>query len=420
MAEYPLWMWPIGETTPVLAGTFAYADGRGAFLYDDAYLSHKDRLPLDPVALPLKRGWIQELNQDGIFGIIQDSGPDSWGKLLIKHATGETPSDIDAILQCVGDGAGCIALGDVEAKARYQAPDAGLILKVAEYFRQVESDVFAEDIDLPEELQQVVKPGTSLGGAKPKITVQDGDALWIAKFPERGDSPYIACYESAMLNLAKECGISACESKVMPIDERRYAILVKRFDRAQHAGGGWMRHGFASAHTAMQLKKDYHNDRRRSYPNFAFQIGRWCSYAGYDAADQKQQLWRRIVFNALIGNGDDHPRNHALLCKNGIWQLSPAFDLVPARITRDAFSLSMPLEQKKNGGMSALVTAGALLQNTAVYALSREEAIAILEEMIAVVEGGWQEAMLAAGAPESVIHTMGSAFSMGSKLLNEL
>lgn len=420
MAEYPLWVWLPNQVTPVLAGIFAYADRQGAFMYDDAYLAHQDALPLDPIALPLKRGWIKELNQDGIFGVIQDSGPDSWGKLLMKHATGESPSDIEAILQCVGDGAGCIALGDIDTKAQYQAPDASLLLKVADYFKQVENDEHMEYVDLPEELLQVVKPATSLGGAKPKITVQDDNALWIAKLPERGDSPYIACFESAMLNLATKCGIAASESKVMQIDENRYAILIKRFDRELHANGGWVRHGFASAHTAMQLKKDYLNDRRRSYPNFAFEIGRWCAYAGYDAADQKQQLWRRMLFNALIGNGDDHPRNHALLCKSGVWELSPAFDLVPARITRDTFSLSMPIERKKNGEMSAMVTLDALLLNTAVYGLSKEQAIAILEQMTAEVENGWRDAMLELHVPESVIRTMEPAFSMGKRLQKEL
>lgn len=130
------------------------------------------------------------------------------------------------------------------------------------------------------------------------------------------------------MRLARRCGVNAAHVEFVRVGERQ-VLLAKRFDRYIDPAGRTFRNLYASAHTVLRLDKQTRGERQRSYVALAFEIQRWCGLADVDAAQLKRELWRRMAFNAICGNGDDHPRNHGLLFKDGRWTLSEAFDIAP-------------------------------------------------------------------------------------------
>jgi serine/threonine-protein kinase HipA len=166
--------------------------------------------------------------------------------------------------------------------------------------------------------------GTAMGGARPKAVVEDGEALWIAKFNRRDDKWNNARVEHAMLRLAAECGLSVSQSRLTQIADRD-ALLIKRFDR-QHSPKGYRRARMLSALTLLRVDATYQDRERWSYVTRAEELRRISAQPKIDAPE----LFRRMAFNALISNLDDHPRNHAVIAMDHQWRLSPAYDLTPA------------------------------------------------------------------------------------------
>ena len=169
----------------------------------------------------------------------------------------------------------------------------------------------------------MVGDGTSMGGARPKAVVEDESGLWIAKLRHPEDTWNDARVEHAMLMLARECGLQAAESKVVTIGEHD-AVLVKRFDR-EKTTAGYRRGRMLSALTLLRSDESYQDREKWSYVLLVEELRRISSQPRADAPE----LFRRMCFNALISNTDDHPRNHAVVAMNTDWKLSPAYDLTP-------------------------------------------------------------------------------------------
>jgi serine/threonine-protein kinase HipA len=260
-------------------------------------------------------------------------------------------------------------------------------------------------------LLQVFSPITSVGGMKPKINIEHEDEMWIAKFIEKGDPVFLPHAESAVLKMGRECGVATCASKVERVTDDCFAILVKRFDRKK-IGDGYARLGFASAHTALRATP-LSSMRDRSYLKLADEMKRWMS--SDSLFDEKRELWRRVVFNALVGNSDDHLKNHGLLQHGKTWRLSPAFDIVPFQHKREHLALSMGFSLI-DGKMNAVVSRDALLMNTAKFGYDKDEAESVLEGMAHTVSLGWREYMVNEGMPESVADTFKHSFSFADSL----
>ncbi|MFT3804737.1 MAG: HipA domain-containing protein [Burkholderiaceae bacterium] len=175
-----------------------------------------------------------------------------------------------------------------------------------------------------EQVERLLMLGTSMGGARPKAVVEDDDALWVAKF-NRPDDPWnSARVEHAMLKLARSCGLATAESRVVEVAGRD-VLLVKRFDR-ERSPDGYRRARMVSALTLLRAEDTYRSRDKWSYVLLAEELRRVCA----DPARNAEELFRRMCFNALISNIDDHPRNHAVIAWGQDWQLSPAYDLTPA------------------------------------------------------------------------------------------
>lgn len=427
----PVWVWLPGQTTPTLAGQFKYVDGRGQFTYDAAYLDAKHP-PLAP-DMPAKPTPLKISDGTGIFPIFQDAGPDTWGLHLLKRRKERQIDAFEALTLCPVDGVGNLALGDLtEERLR--------VLEIDE-FLAILDEIKAQGkavTDVQEQVLDAVENGTSLGGTKPKLTLVRDGVQYLAKFPAKGDDPWLPHIESAMLKLAKRCGIDACEGEVWQLpDGRNTALLIKRFDRAPGAEGQ-SRIGFVSAHSVLRLDKQplnaaqadaglltfatqgFNSDSlRKSYVAFADAMARWCGGREYHL-EARRELWRRVVFNAMIRNTDDHARNHGLLCADMAtkrWQLSPAYDLVAPPLARETPSLALAYLYIRPAGQRPARLVWTAICNDLVqaaathYGYNADEASAYLRNANEIIQSAWRSALATEGMPDSSINQYSGTFS---------
>jgi serine/threonine-protein kinase HipA len=371
-----------GETVAVPAGIFTHYpdDGIGRFAYGLRYLERPNALPVDPVALPLGALPREATANSGLYGAFRDASPDYWGRLVIAAELKSPPEslgEMDYLLHGNASRVGCL---DFRVSLEQGEPE-----KSPPSFQSI-ADLLDAAIQLQHgepvrhDLLQLLEQGTSIGGARPKCTVELDDALWIAKFPARGDTVNYPRIEYATMSLAKTCGITIPEVRIITIGDRDL-LLVKRFDRRKTAKG-YQRFAFLSALSLMEW--DERDRSQWSYPGLADRMR--ATFLAQPA--ELRELFRRMVFNLLCRNTDDHPRNHGFLWGEKGLALSPAYDIVPTPARSGVgtdFSLSMSL-----GDRGREATLGNALSQSARFALSRSEAERVIEEMKGSV-GRWEE-----------------------------
>jgi serine/threonine-protein kinase HipA len=354
----------------------------GSFVYNPAYLERNDAVPLDPYELPLAPRRAQTVKLKGIFGALRDASPDAWGRRIIEKHTGRTDlTEVDYLLHSPQDRAGALSFGRDKAppapvRKFNQVIQLDALLAAAEQFMDDEA---AGRPGIPQQLFELLQPGTSMGGARPKNVVEDGEGLWLAKFPDKGDQWNNARVEGAMLALAQECGLRVARHRVETVGDKD-VLLVQRFDRTLTAEG-YLRHRMVSGLTALGAE-DSHGDRAKwSYLLLADELRRRSARSAQDL----EELFRRMVFNALISNTDDHPRNHALIAPTAKWELSPAYDLTPnPLISVEKRDLAMTC-----GTYNRYANRINLLSQHGQFKLSLESAVAIVDRMQQTVAARW-------------------------------
>jgi len=266
------------------------------------------------------------------------------------------------------------------------------------------ADALVND-DLPNDpeaaqVQDLMLLGTSMGGARPKAVVQDGDGLWIAKFNRPDDRWNNTRVEHAMLRLARECGISTAESRIDTIAGRD-VLLIKRFDRDK-TPKGYTRARMISGLTLLRADEAPDMRERWSYVILVEELRRVVAEPKKDA----KELFRRVCFNALISNIDDHPRNHALIAKDKDWKLSPAYDLTPAPvIAQERRDLAMQC-----GDLGRYANATNILSQHARFLLKKDEASKIVSDMKEKVAANWYETVRVCGVSEKDAEIIRGAF----------
>jgi serine/threonine-protein kinase HipA len=239
-----------------------------------------------------------------------------------------------------------------------------------------------------------------MGGARPKAVVEADEALWVAKFNTSSDRWNNARVEHAMLQLAAACGLEVATSRVDTIGDRD-VLLVKRFDRERTANG-YRRARMLSALTLLRAGDSIRDRERWSYPLLAEELRRLSARPVEDGAE----LFRRMTFNALISNIDDHPRNHAMIAKGTRWRLSPAYDLTPAvPVSLERRDLALAC-----GDQGRYANATNILSQHARFLLDRGEAAHIAAAMQAQVEATWYHTVRASGVSEKDAETIRGAF----------
>jgi len=378
-------------------------DGRavGRFVYGRSYRTRADAVPLDPIHLPLAPTVYETARLDGVFGVLRDAAPDAWGRRVIERMAGRQDLDeVDFLLESAQDRAGALTFGrGPEPPGPVRAFNRVVQLKeLRRAAALIEQDV---PDPVPAQIIDLLDPGTSLGGARPKNVVEDEDGLWIAKFPQRGDRWSNAPVEAAMLSLASRCGIRVPETRVEPVGDES-VLLVKRFDR-ERVGDGYLRHRMASALTMLDAD-DAPTDRWNwSYVVLADELQRWSARP----RDDKAELFRRMALNALICNVDDHPRNHAVVAAGREWRLAPAYDLTPnSRQGLEDRRLAMEC-----GDLGRLATRENLLSQSMRFGLRPGEADAIVDEMAETVVASWRGEVLRHGGSERDCQLIERAFT---------
>ena len=398
-----------GETEFVTAGRFELTAGRngvttGRFIYGRSYLARSNAVPLDPIELKLRQGTYQTTRLKGVFGSIRDASPDYWGRRVMeKHAGKTTLGEIDYLLHSPDDRAGALGFG---LNREPPTPRRKFNQTIELERLQALADLIIADEELPEgdeaeQVQRLLNSGTSMGGARPKAVIEDNNALWIAKFRHPEDKWNDARVEHAMLVLAGECGLQAAESRVVTIGAHD-AVLVKRFDR-EHTSTGYRRGRMVSALTLLGADENYQNRENWSYVLLAEELRRISSKPSTDAPE----LFRRMCFNALISNIDDHPRNHAVVAMNTDWKLSPAYDLTPSTpISIERRDLALEC-----GDMGRYAHAENLLSQSARFLLESDNAKNTIDTIEEIVKSKWHDIARREGVTENDCERIASAFA---------
>jgi serine/threonine-protein kinase HipA len=362
-----LW-WLAAPAQPRLVGELRLVSGGRAVAlqYGADWLASGFPLSED---LPLTPGLFVPAGKDTAAGAVDDARPDRWGERVIrKFEPSPRLSILEYLLFAGDDRYG--ALGVSETDLAYvpwrsaPVPDLASLQEMAEVVRKV----LANEA-VPELQQRLVRPGVSLGGARPKSLIAIDGEPWLVKFSE-GEALDTELVEHATMTLAARCGIAVAATRALPV-ANRHAVAIRRFDRA-----GEKRLHAISAHVALRAVGE-----ELGYPQFAQLLRRLAPAA--QIGQQQEQLFRRMVFNILVDNTDDHEKNHALLRQpDGSWLLAPAFDVVPA-----AQGLGYQALLVGDGGAESSL-ANALSQVRA-FGLKPAAARAIVEEVARGV-AGWK------------------------------
>ena len=398
-----------GETEFVTAGKFELTINRqgnpaGKFVYGRSYLVRDNAVPIDPIELKLSTKTYETNILKGVFGALRDASPDYWGRRVIEKYKGQTQlGEIDYLLYSPDDRAGALGFG---LNQEPPAPSRKFNQTMELDRLQELADLIITDEDLPEgpeaeQAQKLMVGGTSMGGARPKAIIEDESGLWIAKLRHPEDKWNDARVEHAMLMLARECGLQVAESKVVTIGEHD-AVLVKRFDR-EKTTAGYRRGRMLSALTLLRSDENYQAREKWSYVLLVEELRRISSQPRTDAPE----LFRRMCFNALISNTDDHPRNHAVVAMNTDWKLSPAYDLTPSTpVSAERRDLALDC-----GDRGRYAHAENLLSQSARFLLEQDEAKIIIDEMEQSVRSKWYDIARREGVTEKDCEKIASAFA---------
>lgn len=365
------------------------AKGRKAFSfsYDTDWILTQEQLLLDPDLAWYKGP--QYPNGKENFGVFLDSMPDTWGRTLMKRRASinstyegkpsSTLYDIDYLL-------GVQDLSRMGALRFKRAPEGDFLdndphSPTPPWTSVRELQHAAALIEVNEDTSEVRKwlamlmaPGSSLGGARPKANIIDNEGhLWIAKFPSSNDTLDKGAWEYLAYRLASNAGINMADCRIERVTGKHHTFFTKRFDRNKNN-----RIHFASAMTMTGKNEDLVRDATPSY----LDIVEFIQFYGTNVTANLHQLWRRMAFNIIISNTDDHLRNHGFILGNTGWQLSPAFDINPS-VDKDGLALNIDTD---NNALSL-----ELAESVGMYfRLSKKEMGTILNEIKYSVSN-WQK-----------------------------
>ncbi|OIN92199.1 MAG: hypothetical protein AUJ20_08555 [Comamonadaceae bacterium CG1_02_60_18] len=355
---------------------------QGTFTYGKRYLARQNVVELDPYHLKLTEKPMQFTKLKGIPGALRDASPDAWGRRVIQARLEREEvalSEMDYLLNGPDDAAGNLRFGLSVQPAGAARPfnrthQLETLIQAAEQLEETGK--------LPHEVLESLEPGTSMGGARPKVTVEDEHRLYLAKLPEKADKHNMQRVEYATLELARAAGLQVCGTRMASVGKAE-ALMLLRFDREWNPdANAYARHGLVSGLTVLDAEDGYTGRERWSYLLLADEIRRWSAKPDAD----RLELFRRMVFNAMVTNNDDHPRNHAMLRTTGGWRLSPAYDIVPTPLL-SLERRDLALETGRYGRVASIYN---LLSDCGSFGLKFDDAQQIIDKMVDVVKT-WRE-----------------------------
>lgn len=395
---------------PMFVGELGYESLRGsdsyAFKFDNDWLRQYGSLFL---SADINNYPGQQYTQPGhdIFGCFSDALPDRWGRLLLNRREQILATEERRPIRRLSSFDYLIGIDDFSRIGgfRFKTIPDGEFINCDSHLRippladlrslvaaSMEIEKSEEQNRLPEKkwIQQLVHPGSSLGGARPKAGVRGTDGcLYVAKFPSRNDDYDVSLWEHLSHLLAKKAGVDAAETSVISTGEKYHALLSKRFDRTADR----RRIHFASAMTLLGLTDGSNAQTGNGYLDIVDFILQNCC----DVENNLRQLYRRVAFNIAIGNTDDHFRNHGFLLTPKGWTLSPAYDLNPT----------------SNGYQSLLINSSTnksdlnlLLGSSEEYMIGKDEASKIIHEVTNAIKG-WRRMAVSLGIAKREMELLG-------------
>lgn len=379
-SEAYIWIWLPGDHKPVVCGKLEADNNIYSFIYGRSYLERPNAIALDPRELPLDEE-IFSPSFGETHSVIRDAAPDAWGRRVFAYKSGgQALSELDYLLQAGRDRIGAL---DVRLESTgYPAIQPDHQTSIEDLLSAAEKIETGQP--LPESLGNALLHGSSVGGARPKSLLNDKNHKWIAKFSSTTDHYPVVKSEYAAMWLAGQCGIKVPATKLLKVLGKD-VLLVKRFDR-ELISGQWHRRFLISGLTALQLHET--EAALASYPELASFIRR--SGALYPA--DAQQLYRRMIFNILIGNTDDHARNHAFFWDGRHYTLTPAYDICP--LLRAGQTANQAMVVGNYGRESTIRNA---LSQPEQFSMTPSEAKNIQEETTEIIKTRWDEAADQAG-----------------------
>lgn len=364
----------------MVAGMLTAVGTTYVFNYGKSYLQRGNAIPIYDAELPLRQGLLPLLSGLSIPGCLRDAAPDAWGRRVILNkkfgnkASGIDPAALDELSYLIESGSDRIGALDFQLSPTQYEPRYASGAPIEELIEATER--VEKGIPLTPELAQALQHGTSIGGARPKALIESDSRKFIAKFSTSTDLYSVVKAEYVAMRLADKAGLDVAQVS-LKLAAGKDVLLVERFDRMATANG-WQRKSLVSALTMLTL--DEMMARYASYETLAEII----RSKFRNAPGTLRELFSRIVFNILVGNTDDHARNHAAFWDGQMLMLTPAYDICPqGRHGQTATQAMLIAGEDRSSRITTCIAAAPQ------FLLSEEEAVDIIAKQITCIEQNW-------------------------------
>lgn len=389
----------LGQAKRVVGRLRFESDGRrqhSQFEYERAWLEADDSFRLAP-SLPLQAGGFfasgRGDRRNALHNSFQDASPDSWGRALMTRALGGGLTEFDFLTLSddrTRQGALRFLDGNLRPLSRLSPPVPRLV--ELERLRTLAHQFEHDPEGAEEAVLDLAGVAGSLGGARPKASVEGNGRLWIAKFTSRGDRRPVERAEVATLKLAARCGLRVPEARLELSRSDSPVALIRRFDRR-----GEIRIPYMSARAIL----DWEGPEGRYYTDIADVIRQISS----QPRDDLHELWNRIIFTVLVSNTDDHLKNHGFIyVGRDRWRLSPAFDINPSPTCQRTLQTGILEGEPFDASLSLALEAARF------FDIEQEDAKKIASRMATVVNEAWRESFVSEGASAGEINSFSAAF----------
>ncbi len=380
-AEAYVWVWLPDATQPVVAGLLSRQGQQLVFNYGRSYLARSDAIALYAPELPLQSGSIPLIAGLSMPSCLRDASPDAWGRrVLINRKLGVKGADasefeLDELTYLLESGSDRIGALDFQMSASQYVPRQSKQPSLEEL--QTAAEKVEKGVPLSPELDQALLHGTSLGGARPKVLFDDGERKYIAKFSANNDLYSVVKAEFIAMRLARKAGLNVA-SVALRTAMGKDVLVIERFDRVAE-GDQWRRRAMVSALTLFEL-----DEMMAAYASYE-KLAEIIRHRFSEPKATLRELFSRIVFNILGGNTDDPARNHAAFWNGKQLSLTPAYDICPQSRSGQQASQAMLIHGgDRSSHLSTCIAAASS------FLLAREEAIAIINHQVNVIENEWK------------------------------
>ena len=403
--EAYVWIWLPHKTQPIVAGRIArQGDGRLWFNYGQSYLARENAIAIYDPELPLRAGEIPLHDKLQLPSCIRDASPDAWGRRVIVNRTlglkaqDAEVAELDELTYLLESGSDRIGALDFQRSATDYVPRQQTNATLEELMQSAER--VEKGVPLSPDLDQALQHGTSLGGARPKALIETGKQKFVAKFSASNDLYNVVKAEFVAMRLAQIVGLNVAQVKLTK-GLGKDVLLIERFDRTLDKTS-WQRRALVSALTMLEL--DELEARYASYEDLSTLI----RHRFTDPKQTLEELFGRMVFNILVGNTDDHARNHAAFWDGQDLILTPAYDICPQGRTGGEASQAMLITANKRLSQLTLC-----MEAAPQFLLSADRARPIIASQLEIIRINWDPVCDEAGLTE-----VDRAFLWGRQFLN--